>query len=186
MYRSQQCTESNLRIIPSLRPERCFFTAVRNHGRVANDCIVTEESGREKQRMVIGWERGNESMEGPAILAYSASLSCLVCRLFFPLFFVLGLLITSLSPLHCIPHSFVILPRKRIRELSLSHHTFPLSPSAFLCLCLLVVRPAPYCLSTLHFDPLRPMMSHREQGLLGSWEVTRGRTCSCPVSISAI
>lgn len=94
----------------------------RVSGQVANGCMVTEESGRGKQRMVIGWERGNESMEGPAILAYSAGLSPLVCRLFFPPLFVLELLITSLSPLHCIPHSFVILPRKRIRALSQPPH----------------------------------------------------------------
>lgn len=119
--------------------------------------------------MVIGWEKGNESMEGPAILAYSAGLSPLVCRLFLSPLFVLELLITSLSPLRCIPYSFVILPRKQIREPSLSHHTFPLSHSAFLCLCPLAVQSAPHCVSTLHFDPpLRPMMSHREQGLLGS------------------
>lgn len=101
----------------------------------ADGCMVTEERGRAKQRMVIGWERGNESMEVPAILAYSAGLSLLVCRLFFPPFFVLELLITSLSPLHCIPHGFVILPRKRIREPSLSHHTFPLSHCLSLPLC---------------------------------------------------
>lgn len=111
----------------------------------------------------------------PSWLIQQASLPSSVVY-FFPPLFVLELLITSLSPLHCIPHSFVILPRKRIREPSLSHHTFPLSHSAFLCLCPLVVRPAPYCLSTLQFDtlpplplpPPRPMMSHREQGLLGS------------------
>lgn len=38
----------------------------------------------------------------------------------------------------------------------------------FLCLGPLAVRSAPSCLSTLRFDPPRPMMSQREQGLLGS------------------
>lgn len=129
--------------------------------------------------MVIGWERGNESMEGLAILAYSAGLSPLVCRLFLSPLFVLELLITSLSPLRRIPHSFVILPRKRIREPSLSHHTFPLSHSAFLCL---VVRPA----SAAHFTltPLRGLWCHT--GSKGCWEVTRGWTSSCPASISAV
>lgn len=109
----------------------------------ANGCA--EEKGRDDERLVIGWERGNESMEGPAILACSEGLSPLVCRLFPPpLFFVLELLITSLSPLHRIPHSFVILPRKRIREPSLSHHTFPLSHFAFPCLRPLAVQSAPY------------------------------------------
>lgn len=79
---------------------------------------------------MAGWERGNESMEGPAILAYSAGLAPLVSRLFLPPPFVLELLITSLSPLHCIPHSFVILPKEQIRESPLSATTL------FLCLTL--------------------------------------------------
>lgn len=151
--------------------------------------------------MVIGWERGNESMEGPAILAYSAGLSPLVCRLFFPPLLVLELLITSLSPLHCIPHSFVILPRKRIREPSLSHHTFPLSHFAFLCLA---SARSPACtLRSQHTSPQHPPHHrcyhhhhhHRRRhpaaydvtpGARGCWEVTRGRTSSCPASISAV
>lgn len=131
----------------------------------------------------MGWERGNESMEGLAIQAYSAGLSPLVCRLFLPPLFVLELLITSLSPLRCIPHGFVILPRKRIREPSLSHHTFPLSHSAFLCLCPPVVRSAPCCLSTLHSDlPPHGLWCHMESK--GSWKMTRGRTGLCPAHIS--
>lgn len=103
----------------------------------------------------------------PSRLIQKASLPSSVVY-FFPPLFVLELLITSLSPLHCIPHSFVILPRKRIREPSLSHHTFPLSHFACLCLCPLVVRPAPHCLSTLHFDLRSPWCHTRSKGC---WEV---------------
>lgn len=46
----------------------------------------TEASRREKQRIMMGYERGNESMEGPATLAYSAGPFPLVCSLFFSLF----------------------------------------------------------------------------------------------------
>lgn len=113
---------------------------------------------------------------------FSRPLSPRLSSIFSPPLFVLELLITSLSPLHCIPHSFVILPRKRIREPSLSHHTFPLSHFAFLCLCPLVVRSAPYRLRTLHFDPHGLWCHSRSEGRR---EVTRGRTSSCPASISA-
>lgn len=42
------------------------------------------------------------------------------------------------------------------RALSLSLHTFPLSHSAFLCLCPLMVWSAPYCLSTTLWPPPPP------------------------------
>lgn len=142
-------------------------------------CTVTE----------LSWWNANRMKKGKLINVrpchsglFSRSLS--VCMLsIFPPLFVLELLITLVSPLHCIPHSFVILPRKRIRGLSLSHHTFPLSHSAFLCLCPLVVHSAPYCLSTLHFD-LRRLWCHTRSK--GCWEVTQGWMSSCPASISTI
>lgn len=71
------------------------------------------------------------------------------------------------------------------RALSLSLHTFPLSHSAFLCLCPLMVWSAPYCLSTTLWPPPPPPCSlWCHAGSKGCWEVTRGQMSSCPASIS--
>lgn len=158
-----------------------IFNTERNSRRLAN-CWIVEEG---IERMLIGWERGSESMEGPGILAWSARpLSTSLSTIFSPLF-VLGLAISSLSPLHCIPHSFVILPRKQIREPSLSRHTFPLSRSDFLCFCVLrfPVRSRTQQ-SHQHFTVTgRSLWCHA--GSKGCWVVTRGQTSLCPASISA-
>lgn len=98
---------------------------------------------------------------------------------FFPPLFVAELLITSLSPLHsCIPHNFVILPRKRIRELCLSASTL------FLCF----IRPFSAFVHSqfgLLLHPPHPP-SHegirQEQWLLGSDLRSNGL---CPASNSA-
>lgn len=121
-----------------------------------------------------------------------------VCRLFFPPLLVPELLITSLSPLCCIPRSFVIVPRKQIRKPSLSLSQPPCLFSFFffsfvsLCLPFLCLRPlsvwsAPRRLGTLNFDPRAqpaPCSLWCHGRSKGCWEVTRGQTSSCPARIS--
>lgn len=100
---------------------------------------------------------------------------------FFPPLFVAELLITSLSPLHsCIPHSFVILPRKRIRELCLSASTlFLCFIRPFLRLCPLIVWSPP---ASLPPQPPSHEGIRQEQWLLGS---DLGSNGLCPASNSA-
>lgn len=114
----------------------------------------------------------------------SQPLSTSLSTIFSPLF-VLGFAITSLFPLRCIPHSFVILPRKQIREPSLSRHTFPLSHSAFLCFCVLRFPVGSRTLVSHHTSPWPATAYDVTQRSKGCWVVTQGQMSLCPASISA-
>lgn len=79
------------------------------------------------------------------------------------------------SPLHSAQFCH---PAKETNQRALSqspHFSF-----VSLCLSLLIVRSAPYCLSTLHFDPCILWCHTRSKGC---WEVTRGWMSSCPANI---
>lgn len=139
---------------------------------------LQKESARETERAVNGWERENESMEGIAILAYSAALSPLVCHLFFPFFRSWALDHFSFpSPQHSTQFCH---PAKEMnqRTLSQSPHFSFVSP----CLALLVVRFSPDCLSTLQFDP-RGLWCHNSSK--GSWDLNQGRMslCASPILV---
>lgn len=143
----------------------------RNSGHVVNDCAVRErewEGTRENGNMVGKGKWINRRPCHPGL--FSRPLYPCLSSIFSPFRSWALDHFSFPSPLHSAQFCH---PAKETNQRALFSFVS-------LCLSLLVVRSAPYCLSTLHFDPCS-LWCHT--GSKGCWEATRGRTSSCPASI---